>query len=357
MRILHILNHIQEIGNGIVNVAVDLACMQASNGHTVSVTSSGGEYEKLLDSYNVRHIAFDQARTPTNLIKAVWRFREIINELQPDIVHAHMMTGVVLAKYLRGTMRYTLVSTVHNEFQRSATLMGVADSVIAVSYAVSHSMQQRGISKNKLYVVSNGTIDSPRTQLLTEYQALSLQHPAIVTVAGMYQRKGIAELIDAFLRIAPFFPSAHLYLVGNGPDKSTFESQALTSDFSQRIHFEGFQPCPQQYLLSADIFVLASHREPFGLVLSEAREAGCAIVASNVDGIPEALDQGKAGLLIPSQNSCALAESLTKLLSNPRHLSYWRQQSRKNLDWLSVHRVCQQTLMVYEESIKGKKYV
>lgn len=350
MRILHILNHIQEIGNGIVNVAVDLACLQAKTGHYVSVASAGGEYEALLTRYGVRHFQLNQARKPLNLIKASRRYRTIVQEFQPDIVHAHMMTGVVLARVLRSQARYALVSTVHNEFQRSALLMGLADRVIAVSNAVSHSMAQRGIPHKKLRVVINGTLGSPRTRGLKEYLPVPLQRPAITTVAGMYRRKGIAELIDAFEQIALDFPQAHLYLLGNGPDRVLFEAQARrTAVAYDRIHFEGFQPEPQRYLLSTDIFVLASHREPFGLVISEAREAGCAIVASNVDGIPEALDGGQAGLLVPPANSHALAAALVELLSNPSVLHRWKDRAHYNLEWLTATRVNEETLAVYRE--------
>ncbi|MFN9398623.1 MAG: glycosyltransferase, partial [Dolichospermum sp.] len=55
MRILHITNHLQKIGNGIVNVAVDLACLQAQSGLDVAVASAGGEYETLLANYGVKH--------------------------------------------------------------------------------------------------------------------------------------------------------------------------------------------------------------------------------------------------------------------------------------------------------------
>ncbi|MGH1392757.1 MAG: glycosyltransferase, partial [Trichormus sp.] len=122
MRVLHILNHVREIGNGIVNVAVDLACLQAKSGHDVAIASAGGEYEILLAQYGVQHFQLDQTRTPMNLIHAVRGYREIIKEFQPDIVHAHMMTGVVLGKILKAGNSYALVATVHNEFQRSAIL-------------------------------------------------------------------------------------------------------------------------------------------------------------------------------------------------------------------------------------------
>ncbi len=349
MRVLHILNHVQEIGNGIVNVAVDLACLQAKASHTVAVASAGGEYETLIAQYGVRHFKLDQARTPLNLLKATSRYRAIAQEFQPDIVHAHMMTGVVLARALRVGFEYAVVSTVHNEFQRSAVLMGWADRVIAVSQAVAQSMARRGIHQNKLRVVNNGTLGSPRTLQLKEYQPMPLQRPAITTVAGMYKRKGIAELIEAFAQIASEFPDVHLYLVGNGPDREMFEAQAQSTAVSDRIHFEGFQPEPQRYLLATDIFVLASHREPFGLVLSEAREAGCAIIASDVDGIPEALSGGQAGLLVPPSNSQSLAVALRQLLSDPSLLHKGKSKAKNNLDCLSVSRVNEETFAVYRE--------
>lgn len=349
MRVLHILNHVQEIGNGIVNVAVDLACLQAKVGHEVAVASAGGEYEELMARYNVRHFKLDQTRTPINLLKAAARYRAIAQEFHPDIVHAHMMTGVVLASTLRMGFGYAVVSTVHNEFQRSAVLMGWADRVIAVSQAVAQSMVRRGVPQNKLRVVNNGTLGSPRTRPLKEYQPMPLQRPAIATVAGMYRRKGIAELIEAFTQIAVNFSDVHLYLVGNGPDRAIFETQAQSTPVSDRIHFEGFQSEPQRYLLATDIFVLASHRDPSPLVIPEAREAGCAIIASDVDGIPEALDKGQAGILVPPANSNALATALKQLLTDATFLQKWKKQSKNNLEWLAVSRVNQETLEVYRE--------
>jgi len=352
MRIIHILNHIKEIGNGIVNVAVDLACLQSQAGDDVAVISAGGEYEKLLNKSGVKHYTINQNRQPINMIKAAVDYRKIVGEFQPDIVHAHMMTGVVLASTLRWGNRYNLVATVHNEFQRSSVLMGLADRVIAVSKAVKNSMVQRGISEEKLRVICNGTLGSPRTRKISDYQPLSLHRPAIVTVAGMYKRKGIAELIGAFEEVAQNCPKVNLYLVGNGPDKQIFEAQAQATAVSDQIHFVGFQPEPQRYLLACDIFVLASHRDPCPLVLSEAREAGVAIVATEVDGIPEALDHGKAGMLVPTQNSHKLAEALIKLLSNTDTLQEWKNRAQENLEWLNVARVHQETLAVYHEKLE-----
>jgi len=354
LRILHILNDVQELGNGIVNVAVDLACLQAKVGHEVGVASAGGGYEALLEQHGVKHFKLDQARKPGKLFKAARCYLVIVREFQPDIVHAHMMTGVVLARFLRVQASYALVSTVHNEFQRSAILMGLAERVIAVSNAVAQSMARRGIPQKKLRVISNGTLGSPRTRQLEEYLPMPLHRPAITTVAGMYRRKGIPELIDAFAQIAEKFLAAHLYLVGDGPDRELFEAKAQSTSVAERIHFEGFQPEPQRYLLATDIFVLASHRDPSPLVLSEAREAGCAIIASKVDGIPEALSGGQAGLLVLPSDSYALATALEQLLQDSKALQSWKDKAKQGIDWLAAARVNEETIAVYQELLSGR---
>lgn len=302
MRILHLLNDSCNLGNGIVNVAVDLACLQCQSGHTVAVAAGPtkgdiADYSSLLKDYSVQQFSLDQTRTPHQLLAAVWRYRQIIEDFQPAIVHAHMMTGIVLARILKFTSSYRLVSTVHNDFQRSAILMGLADQVIAVSHAVATKMQKRGIPQHKLRIVHNGTIGSPRQQPSTAYAPIPLQHPAIVTIAGLYHRKGITELIAGFNQVAQAIPTANLYLVGDGPDRQQFETQAKASPFAHRIHFEGFHPEPWRYLRATDAFVLASKHEPFGLVLSEAREAGCAIVASRVGGYSRGTRQWTSGIV------------------------------------------------------------
>jgi len=348
MKILHIVNHVKKAGNGIVNVAVDLACLQAQEGHQVAIASAGGEYQSLLQEYSVEHFTLIQDRKPQIIVKAIAQTNKILTTFQPDIIHVHMITGVILAWMFKFKHQYTLIATVHNEFQKTAILMGLADQVIAVSEAVANALVKRGIPQAKISVVFNGTLDSPRTLCVNKYTPASLQHPAIVSVAGMYKRKGIDTLIAAFAQIAPEFLDIHLYLVGDGPDRSLFEEQAFNTNCSQRIHFEGFCSSPQTYLLATDIFVLASVHDPCPLALIEAREAGCAIIATAVDGIPEILEQGKAGILVPPQNPHLLAEALTRLLSDRQLKLEYARLAKENLPRYSAIRVNQETLSVYQ---------
>jgi glycosyltransferase involved in cell wall biosynthesis len=105
------------------------------------------------------------------------------------------------------------------------------------------------------------------------------------------------------------------------------------------------------YMRAADIFVLASHAEPAGLVLSEAREAGCAIIATNVGGIPEMLENGHAGILLRPRRPDLLAEAMARLLREPAFLAEMRARSQHKIAKLSLRRVTQETLSIYRELI------
>lgn len=347
MKILHLANHAEIIGNGIVNMMVDLACMQARAGHEVTVASSGGGFETLLSREGVQHVCLAQSpeirRVPAMLVG----FNRLIAQYQPDIVHTHMMTGVLLARFGTVRRRYALVATVHNEFQKSATLMGLADSVVAVTDAVAASMARRGVPKERLSTVRNGTIGTPRFSENPTSETPQLGHPCIVTVAGMYMRKGIGDVLRAFALLSRGMPSAVLYLIGDGPDRNAFEMLARELGVAERVHFMGFSVDPRAYLAQADVFVLASHREPGGLVLSEAREAGCAIVATRVDGNPEMLDYGEAGLLVPSSAPEALANAIERLLTDPVARAALVARASRNLETFNVRHVCDSYLSIY----------
>ena len=171
--------------------------------------------------------------------------------------------------------------------------------------------------------------------------------PLIVTMAGLYRRKGIGDLIAAFGQIANEFPKASLLVLGWGPDQASFERQKNSVRGGERIHLQGFVAKPRSILRQATVFVLASHTESFPLSLAEAREAGCAIVATRVGGVPELLEHGRAGLLVPPHDPNALARALRRLLGDPQELAHWRKASRVNLEWLSCARMARETVEVY----------
>ncbi len=354
MRILHLLNHCQDVGNGIVNCAVDLAAAQADAGHTVAVASGGGEFEPLLARHQVTHHRIDQRPRLKVAARAIGPFRRLLDTFKPDVVHSHMMTGILLARGLRFGRSYRIVSHVHNIYQRSSVLMGLADRVIVVSSSSKAMIVSRGVRAEKVRVVLNGIVGGARRQQQPDPVPASLQHPAIVTVAGMSYRKGIAELIEAFDKLSTTFSDAHLYLVGDGPDRWALEKLAAGSHAVGRIHFEGFQRTPQSYMAAADLFVLASRRESFPLVLLEAREMGCPVLTTDVDGCAEAVDFGNAGRLVKSGDVDALSAAMSECLADESVRADLRVAARRGADQITVRRMTAQVMDVYDEATTAK---
>jgi glycosyltransferase involved in cell wall biosynthesis len=346
LRILHVLNHTQQ-GNGHVNVAVDLACEQVRQGDTVGIMAGPSNFDDLLRRHGVSyHPVSMTLRRPWQLPSSIAAASRVFDEFKPDVVHSHMVSSTAVARLVRRGRSYGLVATVHNSFDRQAVLMGLADRVVCVSEAVKALMHKRGVPERKLAVVRNGIIGSARRP---EQPAapLELKRPSIATLAGLHPRKGVQDLIQAFATIAQRHPTAQLYIAGNGPMKGELEALAQQSPAAERITFLGFRQDPRDMLASTDVFVLASHADPFPLVILEAREAGCAIVATHVDGIPEALDHGTAGRLVPPQSPDRLADAILGVLADEGSLNAARLASRTHAERFSVRRMVDDYRLVY----------
>jgi glycosyltransferase involved in cell wall biosynthesis len=351
MVIFHILKHSMRAAGNVCAV-VDLACAQAKMGHTVYVCSSVGSFEELLTEHGVQSVTLNQIGNIRVVVPALLKLYRILRTIRPDIVHAHMMISAVLAAMLRPLLNFGLVTSVHNEFQRSAIVMGVGQRVIGVSEAVSQSMIRRGIPRSRMRTVLNGTINSVRRPNPMPAK-LNLKQPAIATIGGMHPRKGHPDLIEAYAKVAAILPDAHLYLVGSGPKQGEYEALAKRI-CKGGVTFLGHMDDPRPVLLGADVFVLASHTEPAGLVLCEAREAGCAVVASDVGGIPEMLANGEAGILVPARSPDLLAGAILKLLQNPPFLEEMRAKARTRLEYFTMERVAAETERVYLELLSAK---
>jgi hypothetical protein len=150
-RILHLVPHVRNRGNGTVNVAVDLAYLQAKAGYTVTVAAETGEYRSLLESAGVHFVEFPHPKSALALLRSPFRYRRLARAVRPEIVHAHVVTGILLATLLRLGSKYKVVASLHSEFRRSAVLYRLADRIISVSAASAATLQRRGIGRNKIY--------------------------------------------------------------------------------------------------------------------------------------------------------------------------------------------------------------
>lgn len=351
--VMHVLNDVRRLGNGIVNAVVDLACVQGDRGHDVVVASAGGEYVDLLAAHGVRHLLVPDIRRPHRMLSAASVVRRAVRGHDVEVVHAHMNYSALVARAAVAGTPARVVATAHTSFKRESTLQAVADLVIAPSTAVADALRRRGVRRSRIRVVPNGPIGSPREP--ANPTPADLARPAVLTVAGLYERKGVDLVISAFASASADVPAAHLYVVGDGPQRPALTALAAGTAVSDRVHFLGFRDDVMSLLRGADVFVLASRSEPFGLAVVEAREAGCAVVGSAVDGLPEACDFGRAGWLFPSGDEASLAAALRSLLRDPVTLQRWRSAAKEGLEKYTVSRVADDVADVYEELLGGRQ--
>jgi glycosyltransferase involved in cell wall biosynthesis len=356
MRILHVLNH-RELYNGMVTAAVDLACAQADMDHTVALCSGPGDFDNVLAEKRVQTFDLGAYAKGAKFFTALAGVHTAIRQFRPDIVHAHMVAAAILAWPICKVAGIPFVTCVQNSFSNYASLMRIGDRVITGAQVVALNMQRRGVPKARLRPILNGTLGSARQDRMlwesSQERALSgltIRKPAIVTACGLHARKGVPDLIVAFKAARAVMPDINLYIFGGGPDEDAYKALAL-ADGPSNIVFCGQTPVLRPFLEQADIFVLASLADPAPLVICEAREAGLAVIATDVDGIPELLAYGEAGLLVKPGAPAEITEKILMLLSDPGQLAAWKAKSQHDIARLNVGRVARETVDVYRELV------
>ena len=93
----------------------------------------------------------------------------------------------------------------------------------------------------------------------------------------------------------------------------------------------------------------------FPLALCEARAAGCAVLGTAVGGVPELLENGAAGLLVPPYDPAALANAFRRVLKDPAELAKWKEAASSNLDWLQIERMTLETMSVYQSVLDERR--
>lgn len=204
----------------------------------------------------------------------------------------------------------------------TASIMRNADEVIVVGEALKdNAMSLQPIPEDKLHVISMG-VDTEifKTLPASETEGLvPVSGPAILYVGNIIRAKGLLELADAFKIVQAKSPEAALYLIGSRKDTAFVEQ--LNNKIGElglnNVHFIDPQPQAEinRWMNAADVLVLPSHIEGFGLVALEAMAAGLPVVGSKVGGLKFLLAE-KRGILFEKGNSKDLAAGIQAVLTN-----------------------------------------
>lgn len=289
-----------------------------------------------------------------------------------DIVHGHdwmVVPSVSEAGYYTSSK---FVLTFHSlEFRRSQgsqTLesrmieslewWGSYDSskVIVCSDSMKKDVLQRfNVNPKKISVIPNGIdprrlnvdVDVSRTR---ERYGIYWQELMILFVGRLTSQKGCEYLIRAMPQILGKH-NAKLLIVGDGPSRSFLESEAYRLGISNRVLFTGFLPDQEMIRLmkSADVLVVPSVYEPFGIVALEGMAAGVPVVASDVDGLSEIVRHEENGIKVFPHNSSSIFWGINRVLSDYQLKERIRQRGKEDVEReFSWSAIADKTVEIYE---------
>ena len=257
-----------------------------------------------------------------------------LSEVRADVVHAHMFraetiaTRAVLALKEIGHRRPYLVSTVHSSRVRHEADKDVLrdltphmDRLIAVSRAIERKIHDEGRATVPVSLIYNG-VDLERYDhqeaccTLPDEYGMEPGSQIVGVVARLEPEKGHPTLLEAWPRVLRAVPDTYLLIVGEGSRRDALEAQARELRIAHRVVFTGRRDDVPAVTAALDVAVLPSYREAQGLTILEAMALSRPVVASDVGGIPEMIEDGKTGLLVPPHDAEALADAIIRLLKN-----------------------------------------
>lgn len=141
----------------------------------------------------------------------------------------------------------------------------------------------------------------------------------LITVCRLVPAKGIDTLLKACAELKKRGVDYVLHIIGDGPIRPELEQMAQDLGIYNETIFYGYTLHPEEFMPFFDIFVLPSRAEAFGSVFAEAALSCLALVGTNVGGIPEQIEDGINGLLVPPEDEVALAEAMEKVIVDPSY--------------------------------------
>jgi glycosyltransferase involved in cell wall biosynthesis len=265
-----------------------------------------------------------------------WYVPRLIGRLasaQYEVVHCHLLGANLIAKPLAALFR-SCVRINHDHCNDKATLSAPARSadrwmnrlsshIIAVSESTRVGLIAAGVAPEQVTTVYNGldlAAYCPRPEERAGARG-KFGIPADAFVIGGIGRltfqKNFALFVKVATEVCAKVPNAHFVIAGTGPDEAALHAQIAESGLGDRIRLLGFVPDPAGLYPALDVLLLTSRFEGLPMTILEAMACGVAIVASDLDGMREILENGKHASLVKANDAAAFAASVQELAAQP----------------------------------------
>jgi glycosyltransferase involved in cell wall biosynthesis len=323
----------QPTGGGVGRHVRDLAeCLSERGQQIMLVGPSPPDGMSRLPA-GVSHVPLELGRavSPAGDLAALGRLSAILRRLKPDLVHTHSSKAGALARVARlARPTMPVVYTPHGyafagwfsgagerlayrEIERA--LAPLSSRVVCVCEAEARLGRSVGFAK-RIRVIHNGIAQVAPGAADPRMLELARKGPVVCVLTQLRPGKGIEALIDATPALAARGHALQVAIWGEGPERETLEDRARRAGVAESVHFLGRSSDPLAALRGADVFVHPSLAESFPYAILEAMAAGAPIVASDVGGIGEALQDGESGMLVPPGSVSALTEAVGELLED-----------------------------------------
>lgn len=298
--------------------------------------------------------------------QALGQLAEHCRRWQPELICTHGYKALTLTLALRLNGRCPCVAFSRGWTEDSMrvrlytlidkTLVRFADRVVAVAESQRQRLLKVRVPAGRIRVINNACtlrpeeIEAPVEGDVRAELGLAPDTPLLLSAGRLSGEKGHRYLIEAMEHISEAEPRAHLLLAGDGPLRGELEALARSGAAADRIHFLGFRRDVKDLFRQTDLFVLPSLSEGLPNVVLEAMALGAPVVATAVGGVPEVLEDGRTGLLVPAQDSKRLAEASAGLLREPERAAALARRAREAVyRRYSADRQTELLLEVYKE--------
>jgi glycosyltransferase involved in cell wall biosynthesis len=388
MRVLHLTTELPPVIYGGLGTAVGgLVNATARAGMTVGVLLLGqtglDSYRHPVDTMRGAPIPLSTAHFPgVALFSLPWPDAlegavEIARQWRPDVIHLHAFWAWPVACALQERLGIPVVYTVHSldraeyelgegppeclaQAQTQEAAISAAQRVVALSESERDLLARYcPQARDRVRVVGNGIDDDDRARAVAQGPRSSL-FPTVLFSGRFVERKGIHELLAAIPWVLEAVPGTRFVLAGghrhcSGLDMGRRWLPAALHRYRLRVHFTGWltPEAMARWYGAADILVVPSWYEPFGMVVLEGMLHGLPVAAAAVGGPAEILEHGRTGLLFPPRNAEALSHTLVQLVESRRLRQQMGAAAADEVRrlWLWPHLVGKMRI-VYQEAIR-----
>lgn len=326
LRILHL--DTERTWRGGEGQLLHLAEGLAQRGHLCIV--SGQPASPLLERAAGKGLKTEAVAMPSEWsLSAVRTLVRVLKRERIQVIHMHTSHACTLGGWaarlagvpVRIISRRVDFSVKSNPFRKLKYQWGV-DRIVAISEGVRNVLIKDGLDPNRIEVIRSGIDPRPFDPSYPAGEArrefgIPEQSHVIGCVAHFADHKGHRDLIESAPRVAAAVPDVRFLLVGEGELKHKIEHQIIRLKLEKYFILTGFRNDIPRLLAAMDIVVLSSHLEGLGTSLLDAMAMARPVVATRVGGIPEMVEDGVNGRLVPPRDPDALAGALIELLNQP----------------------------------------